>query len=81
MINQDRELLKIYHQEMGKVSARGHGRKLRELGVERGWFALLEGMIISSGSTREEVENTLEYILPEDKRDFPYVSVEKEIEL
>jgi len=36
IINEDRELLKIYHQEKGRVHARRYRRQLREIGVNKG---------------------------------------------
>lgn len=67
------DLLKLYHQELGKASARKYGRKLRELGIEGGWFAILEDQVVAGGATKEEVKEVLEKILPEEKREFPYL--------
>jgi len=73
LIHKDPELLKVYHQEMGKIHARRYGRDLREMGITSGWFAILEGMIIASGATKEEVERILASILPDEKKDFVYI--------
>lgn len=73
LIGKDPDLLRLYHQEMGKIHARRYGRKLRELGITRGWFAILEGIIIAGGGSRDEVERVLRAILPADKRDFVYI--------
>ncbi|MCC7550419.1 MAG: hypothetical protein KO316_02810 [Methanobacterium sp.] len=73
LLDKKPELWKVYHQETGKLNARGYGRKLRGMGVKQGWFALLEGEIIASGVTKDDVYKTLEFILPKEKRDFPYV--------
>lgn len=73
LINEDRELLKIYHQETGKVHARRYRRQLRKIGVNKGWFAILEGLIIASGATKEELETVLKGILPSEKQDFVFV--------
>jgi hypothetical protein len=69
----DPKLLEIYHQEMGKIRARRYGRELRRLGVQRGWFALMEDLIVASGTTREEVEQIIQDILPKDKRRYVYI--------
>ena len=73
LIEKDPALLRLYHQEMGKIHARTYGRKLREIGVRRGWFAILEGVIIASGKTRDEVERVLKSILPAERREFVYI--------
>ena len=73
LIEKDPTLLRLYHQEMGKIHARTYGRKLREIGVRRGWFAILEGVIIASGKTRGGVERVLKSILPAERREFVYI--------
>jgi len=67
------ELLILYHQEMGKIHARTYGKRLREIGLTNAWFAILEGVIIASGSTKNEVEQILQSILPAEKRKFVYI--------
>ena len=73
LIKKDPSLLMLYHQEMGKVHARTYRKRLREIGVVDGWFAILEGMIIASGPTKESVEQILQHILPAEKRKFVYI--------
>lgn len=73
LIAKDSGLLALYHQEMGKVHARTYGKRLREIGLRNAWFALLQGMIIAGGSTRDEVERILPSIVPAEKRKFVYV--------
>lgn len=70
---EDPELLKLYHQEMGKIHARTYGKQLREIGLVDAWFAILEGIIVASGKTKDEVKQTLNKILPAEKRDFVYL--------
>jgi hypothetical protein len=73
LITKDSSLLTVYHQEMGKVHARTYGRRLSEIGLRNAWFAILEGEIVASGSTNEEVELILNKIIPAEKRNFAYV--------
>ncbi|MBW3622038.1 MAG: hypothetical protein KY468_01355 [Armatimonadetes bacterium] len=72
LIEKSLELRTLYHQERGKHHARVLGRRLRELGLSNAWFALLEGTVISSGRSKEEVEEILRSILPEEKIGFVY---------
>jgi hypothetical protein len=73
LVAKDSGLLALYHQEMGKVHARTYGKRLREIGLRDAWFALLQGMIIASGSTKDEIEQILPRIVPAEKRKFVYV--------
>lgn len=73
LISTDSELLALYHQEMGKVHARTYRKRLREIGLTKAWFAILEGTIIASGITRDEVEQVVERILPPEKTRFVYI--------
>lgn len=73
LINKDTSLLTLYHQEMGKIYARTYGKRLRGIGLTNAWFAILEGITIASGTTKNEVERILQYILPTEKRKFVYI--------
>jgi len=73
LIAKDAKLLVVYHQEMGKIYARTYGRQLRKIGLKNAWFGILEGITIASGSTKKEVQQVLDRILPEEKRDFVYM--------
>ncbi len=66
-------LVPIYRAEMGRVNSRRQSDLLREVGVERGWFAIADDVIVASGRTRDEVQKAVEAILPEDKRRAAYV--------
>jgi len=46
---------------------------LKEIGIGEGWFAVLQGIIVASGSTRLQVEQILEELLPLEKRAWPYL--------
>jgi hypothetical protein len=61
-------LLPLYHREIGRANSRRQGDLLREVGIERGWFAIAGAVIIASGRTREEVQKAVDAVLPEDKR-------------
>ena len=69
---QSRALETLYQQEMGKVHARTYSPRLRDMGLSGVWFAILEGVTIASGRTRQEVEQALQRIVPTSKRPFVY---------
>ena len=73
LVSGDSSLLKVYHHELGKMDARRYGRRLRGLGLSRGWFAVLEGIIVAGGGSREEVERVLPDIVPSEKRELAYI--------
>lgn len=73
LINQDPALLVLYHQEMGKIHARTYGKQMRKIGLSKAWFAILKGVIIASGATRDEVEQVLQHILSTEKRKLVYI--------
>jgi hypothetical protein len=59
--------MSVFSQEMGRVHARAFRKRMKEMGLKEGWFAVMEGMIIAGGRTREEVEIILKTLLPEEK--------------
>jgi hypothetical protein len=68
----DPRLLVVYHQEMGKVASREAKKLLRKVGLSRGWFAILEGMPVASGVTKDAVTNVVRDIVPEERWEFVY---------
>lgn len=61
-------LLPVYHREMGRANARRRHDMLREVGVQRGWFAIADNVIVASGVTKDDVEKAVGAILPQEKR-------------
>ena len=45
----------------------------REVGLRGAWFAILEGLIVAGGKTREEVERIVHEIVPAEKESFVYL--------
>lgn len=66
------ELMVFYYQEIGKAHARRVGKRLREAGLESGYFAIYEDLILASGPTREALDENLSRILPEERRPYVY---------
>lgn len=72
LIYGNKELMVIYHQEMGKSHARTYGRRLREIGLSNAWFGILEGLVIASGKTKVDLEKNLQALVPSHKKKFVY---------
>jgi hypothetical protein len=63
----------LYHQEMGKIHSRQYKKRFREIGIEKGFFAILEGMIVASGLTKEEAQKAAKSIVPSEKRAWVHI--------
>ena len=72
LTRKNRALLILYHQERGKSHARSYGKRLRELGFNNVWFAILSGLIIGSEKSKPALASLLDKIVPQDQRDFIY---------
>jgi hypothetical protein len=72
LVQHNRSLETLYHQEMGRVHARTYSGQLRDMGPSGVWFAILEGVPIASGTTRQEVEQAVQRIVPKHKLPFLY---------
>ena len=72
LVQKNRSLETLYHQEMGRVHARTYSGQLRDMGLSGVWFAMLEGVPIASGTTRQEVEQAVQRIVPKHKLPFIY---------
>lgn len=66
------ELQVLYHQESGKRHARTYGKRLREIGLDEGWFGLLKGLIVASGKTRTELEKNIQSVVPPSMQEYVY---------
>jgi hypothetical protein len=66
------ENMTLYHQEMGKVHARRFKKRLREMGFKNTWFAVLQGLIIASGSSKDHLRENLDAVLPPGKAPHVY---------
>jgi hypothetical protein len=62
--NKSPDLMAVYSEEMGRVHARVYRKKLKEIGVKEGWFGLIDGIIITGGRTRDDVEKSLKSLIP-----------------
>lgn len=68
LIKKSPELEVIYHQERGRNYARSCKKDLRDIGISSGWFGILQGVLVASGSTKEELNQTIKKIVPPKKQ-------------
>ncbi len=52
-------LIDTYYHELGKADARKFVRRFREIGIKKVWYATLQGIIIASGMSKEEIDKTV----------------------
>jgi hypothetical protein len=64
LISKDKGLENIYHQKMGHVSARVIRKRLKTSGIEDGWFAILDGLVIAGGKDHDPVEEMARGLVP-----------------
>lgn len=60
-------LLKQYYDGIIKPTKEIYSVIFKSLGLKKGWFAVLDGLIITSGHTKDEVLQKLNEFLPPDK--------------
>ncbi len=73
LLKKNPSLLKVYYQTLGKSEVRKIGKRLSELGVNSGHFAIFDDMIIASGLTEKELNERVAQVLPLEKRECVYV--------
>jgi hypothetical protein len=73
LIDKNPDLMIVYCEEMGRVHARTYRKNLKAVGIVEGWFALIDGMIVASGRTQEEVERISKSLLPPEKMKLVYI--------
>ena len=67
LIKQNFRLLKKYYDGIVKPNSEIYSIIFKAIGLKKGWFAVLDGIIITSGHSEEEVKNKLAEFLPPDK--------------
>lgn len=72
LIGKKPALRTLYHQEMGKIHARHYKKRFREVGINHGWFAVFEGLIVAGGVTKDEAEQAAKKIVSSEKRAWLY---------
>lgn len=70
--NKNELLNTIYKQEIGRFYSKEVKKKLKKLGLKKGFFAVIEDLVIASGENEEKLEKNLTTILAKDLRKFVY---------
>ena len=62
----------VYNQEIGKLYSKEVKKKLKKIGLKKGFFAIIEDLVIASGKSEEKFEKNLTNILTKDLHKFVY---------
>ena len=73
LVENSRENKAFYFQEIARKNTVAFKGKFKRLGVEPGWFAVLESIIIASGSSQDEVWKAVQKVLPGKDHDLVFV--------
>ncbi len=73
LMKNNESLKKLYFELIGKLDARDARKYFRDLGIRDVWCAVLEGKILTTGKSRDAVIDTLNLLLPKDRRFYPFI--------
>ena len=73
LINKNENLLKLYHQELGKRYSTGLRKRLKQIGVSDCWFVSIDDLIIASGKSKDEAKENAEKIITKKMREFIFL--------
>ena len=63
----------LFHQETGKRHARAFKRRLKDWSIGPGWFAMLDDLVLASGTNSQEVTDAFKRLVPAENWDYIYV--------
>lgn len=73
LMQKNKNLLPTYLREMGRANSRLLKKRLRAVGVTKGWFALANDVIVASGKTKKDLESMVEYLFSNHGKESVYV--------
>lgn len=73
LVENSRENKSFYFQEIARKKSVAFKGKFKRLGVGNGWFAVLESIIIASGSSQAEAWTAVKKVLPGKDHDLVFV--------
>ncbi len=72
LVKQYPELAPQYHQIWGKIFATDYKKEFKPLGLNKAYYATLQGHLISSAKTLKELKKNIDHIVPAAKKDWVY---------
>ena len=72
LIKQHPNLIPQYHQEWGRVHSSFYKKEFKKLGLNKAYYALLQGQIIGSAQKQNELDRLVNQLVPNNKRDWVY---------
>lgn len=63
LLQTNKNLRPTYLREMGRANSRLLKKRLRAVGVKKGWFAVADSVVVASGKTKKDLETLVEYLI------------------
>ncbi|MGB4098987.1 MAG: hypothetical protein WBM02_06235 [bacterium] len=73
IVRHNKHVEKLYYELTGKLDAKDARTYFKELGIQDVWCAVLNGRILATGKSREAVVETLDALLPRDRKLYPFI--------
>lgn len=66
------DLTPLYHQEWGRINASYYRKEFKNLGLNKAYYALLQGQIIGSALKQKDLTSLINQLVPSSKRDWVF---------
>lgn len=73
LITKHPNLVPLYQQEWGRVNASFYKKQFKKLGLNKAYYALLQGQIIGSALKLKDIDKIINELVPSPKRDWVYI--------
>ena len=70
---ENEKLLPIFLREMGKTNSRAMKKRLKQVGVKKGWFAISNNVVVASSKKKEDLEKLVEELIPNRGKESVYI--------
>lgn len=67
------DLKPLHHQEWGRINASYYRKEFKNLGLNKAYYALLQGQIIGSALKQKDLTNLINELVPSSKRDWVFI--------
>jgi len=72
LIKKHPDLRPLYHQEWGRINASFYRKEFKEIGLNKAYYALLQGQIIGSALKQKDLDSLIQKLVPISKRGWVY---------
>ncbi len=72
LLKKHEDLTPLYYQEWGRIDASYYRKEFKKLGLNKAYYALLQGQIIGSAFKQKDLDNLIQKLVPASKRAWVY---------